>query len=190
MQRRQQGIGLGQAADAVEGERVAHLGFAEEAAGIAGDEGDQHQLGRPLRGVLEADTAGPRPHHPVRNAEGEGARHGQTQGEAKAAGEAGGHDGADDGEDERRVPVAGGRHGDDGEAQLAEELQEAPRVVLVVAEGEERADGCIDDERRSPEADGALQRPPEGGDDEADDNRAPTDARDERREGRQPVSGV
>ncbi len=72
----------------------------------------------------------------------------------------------------------------------AEELQEAPRVVLVVAEREERPDGCIDDERRSPEADGALQRPPEGGDDEADDDRAPTDARDERRERRQPVGWV
>ena len=171
---------------------MTDLGLTEQATGVPGDQGDEHELGRPLGRVLQTDAAAPsrRGDDGVGDAEGEGARHGQAQGEAKATGEAGGHDGADDGEDERRVPVAGGRHGDDGEAQLAEELQEAPRVVFVVAEREERPDGCIDDQCRSPEADGALQGAPEGGDDEADDDRAPTDARDERREGRQPVSGV
>jgi hypothetical protein len=192
VQRRQQGVGFRQAADAVEGEGVADLGLAEEAPRVAGDQSDQHQLGRPLRRVLETNVATLRRirQHAVGDGQRQGTRDRQTQGEAEAAREAGGHDRADDGEDERRVPVAGRRHGDDGESQLSEELEQAPGVVLVVAEREESASGRVDDERRAPRPDGSVDRPAQGGDDEADDDRSPADAGDERRERRKSVGGI
>ena len=94
---RQEGVGLREPADAIEGQRVPYLGFTEQTAG------DKDELRRPLRRVLEPNAAalGRGGHHVVRDGEGQRARHGQPQGEAEASGEAGGHDRTDDGEDER-----------------------------------------------------------------------------------------
>ena len=48
VQREEQGVGVGQAAEAVEGEGVLAVGLAGDPPGVAGDEGHQQQHQAPL----------------------------------------------------------------------------------------------------------------------------------------------
>ena len=107
VEREQQGVGVGQAAQPVEGERVLPVGLAGDPAGVAGDEGDEQELARPLDARAQVVDA-------VALAGQIGDRHRERRDrtdahrEAEAAGEPGDHDRGEQREDERRVPVAGG----------------------------------------------------------------------------------
>ena len=58
VQREQQRVGVGEATEAVEGQRLLTVGLARDPAGIAGDERDEHHLRRPLRGHSELRLVG------------------------------------------------------------------------------------------------------------------------------------
>ena len=169
---------------------MAHLGLAEEPPGVAGHQGDQHQLGRPLGRVLQAGGARGRRHQAVGDGDGEGACGGQLEGEAKAAGEAGGDDGADDREHERRVPVAGGGHRHERQNQLGQQRQQADAAVLIVGERPERPVEGVDDEGDAPAGHASVDGPAQGRHHEAEEDGAPPEGRDQRPEGRQPVGRV
>ena len=53
----EQGVGVGQAAQAVEGQDLALVGLARDAAGVAGDEGDEQDLDRPLQRTVRASSS-------------------------------------------------------------------------------------------------------------------------------------
>ena len=48
VQREQQGVGVGQPSEAVEGQGLLPVGLARDATGVAGDERDEHELRCPL----------------------------------------------------------------------------------------------------------------------------------------------
>ena len=61
----EQGVGVGEPAEAVHGEDLALVGLAGDAAGVAGDEGDEQHLHRPLHRRAEVVLARSRARGPT-----------------------------------------------------------------------------------------------------------------------------
>ena len=98
MQLEEQGVGVGEPAEAVHRQALALIGLTGDPAGVAGDERDEEHLHRPLDGGagVVVEKAGSRAHGMLT------ARidtHGDADAEAEPAGEAGDGDG---GEQRRR----------------------------------------------------------------------------------------
>ena len=145
----EQRVGVGQAAEPVEGERVLPVGLAGDPPGVAGDEGDEQELAGPLdaraqvvEGVALAREVGDR--------DGQRRHRADAHREAEAPGEAGHHDRGEQREDERRVPVAGGDDREDVDGHLADDPQQARRVV-VDPQRADHAEDVVGDQRDAPQ---------------------------------------
>ncbi len=114
VQGEQQRVGVGQLAVAVERPAPLELALAEDAAGVAGDDGDEQELDDPLgRGAgigARRRRVGGRHDHDLEARDGEG--------EGDAAAQPGDHDRRDHGEGERGPPAFSGGDGAGDERRL------------------------------------------------------------------------
>ena len=123
VQRVEQRVGVGEAAEAVEGQRLLPLGLAEDPPGVAGDHRHQEKEERPLRRPPECLVV--RRGKEVGDRDGARSPESGVDGEREAPGEARGDHRGHQGEDERGLPVSGARDHDDTEGQLGEHPQTA-----------------------------------------------------------------
>jgi hypothetical protein len=186
VQGEEESVGVGEPAEAIEGDAVLAVRFTGDAARVAGDQRDEEELDRPLRGDAVVVVSG----EEVRYPDGERRRDRDAQAEREAAREAGDDDRGDQRKDERRIPVARRHAREDGERDLEQDLEQARPVVVVL----ERLGGPVDREAgdhtaerdRRPVAALEVER----GQHDADTRRTPADADDRRPEREQAVAGV
>ena len=126
----QEGVGIGETPDPVHRGALALLRLPGDAPGVAGHEGHQEDLHRPLEGdsgvvCREERFEGPR------DADREDRHGGDPEAEAEPAGKAGDRDGGEQREGERGVPVPGAGEGEHGRRDLAQNKEQAGGVVAV-----------------------------------------------------------
>ena len=152
VEREEQRVGFGQPAHAVDRERAAGLDLAEQAARVPGDERDEEQLDRPLRGVERGCRSSEFAREDVvGDGDAEGHREGGAHREREPPREARGHDRGEQAEDERRAPVAGAHDRPDVEGDLGEDRDDAPELAVVVVERPEGAPQRVAQQHEAPD---------------------------------------